>query len=166
MLSRIHGRLLNPGEPWADRLPAELPALGAPWNALVEHARGARARRPTRTWGRRAPALAKPLGLDQVQRTVTPRLESAGEGGSRADGTYGPYNLHALVGFAWLLSLPEPDPASIRGPGSLVERPPKRTALTGAAVRALARLPRDLGRPELERLSAEGSASMRQASFS
>jgi hypothetical protein len=107
--------------------------------------------RPTRIWDRRALALADPLGLEQVRHTVTPWLEFAADGGGGSD--YDPFNLPALAGPTWLLSLLPPHPASIRTLGILVERPPLRTPLTCTAVRALACLPHQLGHPELQRLS-------------
>jgi hypothetical protein len=153
VLGRLPGPVLSPGEPWADHVLNQLPTLGEPWHALMEHALHAPLGRPTRTWDRRALALAAPLGPEQVRHTVTPWLELAAEGGGRDDGAYDPYNLPALAGLTWRLSLLPPHPASIRALGALVERPPLRTPLTGTAVRALARLPHNLGHPELERLS-------------
>lgn len=154
VLGRLHGPVLNPGDRWADRVLAELPALGEPWHVLVEHALRAPVGRPNRNWDRRALTLADPLGPGQVRDTVAPWIELAAEGGGRDDGAYDAYNLPALAGLAWLLSLLPPNPASIRALGALVERPPLRTPLTGTAVRALARLPRDAARTELKRLSA------------
>ncbi|MGY1503608.1 hypothetical protein ACW4TU_44820 [Streptomyces sp. QTS52] len=153
VLSRLRGPVLSPGDPWADHVLTELPTLGKPWHALVEHALHAPMGRPTRIWDRRALALAGPLGLEQVRHMVTPWLELAADGGGASDGDYDPYNLPALAGLTWLLSLLPPHPASIRTLGALVERPPLRTPLTGTAVRALARLPHHLGLPELQRLS-------------
>ncbi|WP_329266913.1 hypothetical protein [Streptomyces sp. NBC_01451] len=153
VLGRLHGPVLNPGDSWADHVLTELPTLGEPWHALVEHALHAPMGRPTRTWDRRALGLVDPLDLEQVRHTVAPWLELAADGGGGSDGDYDPYNLSALVGLTWLLSLLPPHPESIRTLGALVERPPLRTPLTGAAVRALARLPHHLGHPELQRLS-------------
>ncbi|MCX4868818.1 hypothetical protein OIC43_38600 [Streptomyces sp. NBC_00825] len=153
VLSRIQGPVLNPGDGWADRVLAELPALGKPWHALVAHTLRAPTGRSSRTWDRRALALAEPLGPGRVRDTVTPWTELAAEGGGRDDGAYDAYNLPALVGLARLLSLLPPHPDSIRALGALVERPPLRSALTGTAVRALARFPHDLARSELLRLS-------------
>lgn len=154
VLGHICGPVLNPGEPWADNVLTELPALGEPWHGLVEHALSAPVARPTGAWDRCALVLADPLGAEPVRRTVTPWLELAAEGGGRDDGAYDPYNLPALAGLTWLLSLLPPHPASIRTLGALIDRPPLRTPLTGTAVRALARLPHQLGHPELERLSS------------
>ncbi|MER5498155.1 hypothetical protein ACFYXP_25815 [Streptomyces sp. NPDC002466] len=154
VLGRLRGPVLNPGDRWADRVLAELPVLGGPWHALVEHALRAPAGRPARSWDRRALALTDPLGPGRVRDAVIPWLDLAAEGGGRDDGAYDPYNLPALMGLVRLLPLLPPCPGSVRVLGTLVERPPLRTSLTGAAVRALARLPHDLGRPELHRLSS------------
>ncbi|WP_405709417.1 MULTISPECIES: hypothetical protein [unclassified Streptomyces] len=154
VLGRLHGPVLNPGDRWADRVLAELPALGEPWHALVEHALHAPMGRSHRNWDSLALALADPLGPGQVRDTMAPWIELAAEGGGRDDGAYDAYNLPALVGLARLLSLLPPHPDSIRALGALVERPPLRTSLTGTAVRALARIPHDLARTELQRLSA------------
>ncbi|MET9663483.1 hypothetical protein [Streptomyces sp. NPDC006510] len=154
VLGRLQGPVLNPGDRWADRVLAELPALGEPWHVLVEHALRAPVGRSGRTWDRRALALADPLGPGRVRHTVTLWIRLAAEGGGRDDGAYDAYNLPALVGLVRLLSLLPPHPDSIRALGALVEHPPLRTPLTGTAVRALARLPRELAGPELKRLSA------------
>ncbi|MFF4542464.1 hypothetical protein [Streptomyces aureus] len=153
VLDRLRGPVLNPGEPWADALLAGLPSLGEPWPDVIGHALLAPVARPTRAWDRRALALTAPIGTEEARRTLTPWLDLAADGGGRWDGAYDPYNLPALAGLTWLLSLLPPHPASIRTLGDLVERAPVRTPLTGTAVRALARVPQQAGRSELERLS-------------
>ncbi|MET9900755.1 hypothetical protein [Streptomyces sp. NPDC006446] len=97
-LGRLRGPVLNPGDPWADHFLTELPKPGEPWHALVEHALQSSARRPTRTWDRRAPALADPLDPGRVRHTVTPWPELAADGGGGSDGVYDPYNPPALAG--------------------------------------------------------------------
>ncbi|WP_371657380.1 hypothetical protein [Streptomyces sp. NBC_00280] len=96
VLGRLRGPVLSPGDFWADHVLTELPLLGGPWHALVEHAVHAPVGRPTRIWDRRALALADPLDLEQVRHTVAP----------------------------WLFFLLRPHPASIRTLGALVERRP------------------------------------------
>ncbi|KAB1982860.1 MULTISPECIES: hypothetical protein [Streptomyces] len=153
VLDRLRGPVLNPGEPWADALLTDLPSLGEPWPGVIGHALLAPVARPTHAWDRRALALTAPIGTEEIRRAVTPWLDLAADGGGRWDGGYDPYNLPALAGLTWLLSLLPPHPASIRTLGDLVERAPVRTPLTGTAVRALARVPQQAGRSELERLS-------------
>ncbi len=130
VVGRVRGLVLDPGERCADQVLAELPGLGEPWCGLVEHALAARVGRPSAAWDRRALALAHPLGEEAVRRRVTSWLELAAEGGGRDDGASDPYNLPALAGLAWLLSLLPPHPESVRVLGA-----------------------RGLGQSELERLS-------------
>ncbi|MGW7242198.1 hypothetical protein [Streptomyces sp. NPDC054804] len=152
VLDRLRGPVLNPGEPWADALLTDLPSLGEPWPGVIGHALLAPVARPTLAWDRRALALTAPIGTEEIRRAVTPWLDLAASGGGRWDGGYDPYNLPALAGLTWLLSLLPPHPVSIRTLGDLVERAPVRTPLTGTAVRALARVPQQAGCSELERL--------------
>lgn len=162
VLARLHGPVLNPGETWADAVLADLPSLGEPWLGFVNHALRAPTGRPTRTWDHRALALTSPIDPEELRRTVTAWLDLAADGGSRDDGAYDPYNLPALAGLTWLISLLPPHPASLRTLGALVEGPPVRTPLTGTAVRALARVPQQRGRPELERLSVRARHKVTQ----
>ncbi|MET8103068.1 hypothetical protein ABZV29_42825 [Streptomyces sp. NPDC005236] len=99
VLDRLRGPVLNPGEPWP---------------GAIGHALLAPVARPTRAWDRRALALTAPIGTEEIRRTVTPWLDLAADGGGCWDGAYDPYNLPALAGFTWLLSLLPPHPASIR----------------------------------------------------
>jgi hypothetical protein len=107
-------------------------------------------------------ALTAPIDTEALRRAVTSWLDLAADGGGRHDGAYDPYNLPALAGLTWLLSLLPPHPASIRTLGALVERPPLRTPLTSTAIRALARVPRQGGHPELERLSGRARHKVTQ----
>lgn len=152
VLTRLRGLVLNPGEPWADAVLTDLPSLGEPWPDFIDHALLAPVARPTRTWDRRALALTAPIDAEVLRRTVAAWLDLAANGGGRGDSGYDPYNLPALAGLTWLLSLLPPHPASIRTLGALVVGPPLRTSLTGTSIRALARVPQQQGHPELERL--------------
>ncbi|MFE5142373.1 hypothetical protein ACFRDV_32745 [Streptomyces fagopyri] len=162
VLDRLRHPVLNPGEPWADALLTDLPSLGEPWPDIIDHALLAPMARPTRAWDRGALALIAPIGTKEIRQTVTPWLDLAASGGGRWDGGYDPYNLPALAGLTWLFSLLPPHPVSIRTLGDLVERAPVRTPLTGTAVRALARVPQQAGRFELERLSGRVRHKMTQ----
>jgi hypothetical protein len=162
VLTRLHEPVLNHGEPWADALLTDLPSLAEPWPDLIDHAKLAPVARPTRTWDRRALALTAPIGTEVLRRTMTAWLNLATNGGGRSDGAYDPYNLPALTGLTWLISLLPPHPASIRTLGALVEGPPLRTSLTGTAIRALARVPQRRGHPELERLSVRARHKVTQ----
>ncbi|MFG1808372.1 hypothetical protein [Streptomyces sp. NPDC049040] len=162
VLTRLHEPVLNPGEPWADAVLADSRSLGDPWLGFIDHAKLAPVARPTRTWDRRALALTAPIDTEVLRRTMTAWLNLATNGGGRRDGGYDPYNLPALAGLTWLLSLLPPHPASIRTLGALVECPPSRTRLTGTAIRALARVPQKRGHPELERLSVRARNKVTQ----
>jgi hypothetical protein len=162
VLARLRGPVLNPGEPWADAVLGDLPSLGEAWLGFINHALLAPVARPTRTWDRQALALTAPIDTEALRRAVTSWLDLAADGGGRHDGAYDPYNLPALAGLTWLLSLLPPHPASIRTLGALVERPPLRTPLTSTAIRALARVPRQGGHPELERLSGRARHKVTQ----
>jgi hypothetical protein len=162
VLTRLRGPVLNPGEPWADAVLTDLPSLDEPWPDFIGHALLAPVARPTRTWDRRALALTAPIDAEVLRRTVTAWLSLATNGGGRSDGAYDAYNLPALTGLTWLISLLPPHPASIRTLGALVEGPPVRTSLTSTAIRALARVPQRRGHPELERLSARARHKVTQ----
>lgn len=153
VLDRVPGPVLSPGEPWSDRLLADLPGLGEPWPGLIEHALRTRQGRPTRTWERGLLELAAPVGPDDIRRTVTPWLHLASAGGGRPDGAFDPYNLPALLGLIRLLTLRAPHPDAAPTLAALVELPPLHTALTSAAVRALGDLPDRAGHGELRRLA-------------
>jgi hypothetical protein len=152
LMDRIPEPLLNPGELWTDRILAELPDLGEPWRKLVRHMLTAKSGRPTRRWDGDAAAFVEDIGSGVIRRTVTPWLALATYGGSDHDGAYDQYNVHAIRGLAWLLSLLPPDPETVRVLGALVERPPVKSGVAGAGVFALARLDGEAGRVELNRL--------------
>jgi hypothetical protein len=153
LMDRLPEPLLNPGELWTDRILAELPELGEPWRNLVRQMLTAKSGRPTRRWDGHAAVFVAEVGSDVVRRTVTPWLALATHGGSDHDGAYDQYNVHAIRGLAWLLSLLPPEAESVRVLGALVERPPVKSGVAGAGVFALARLDGEAGRVELNRLA-------------
>jgi hypothetical protein len=153
LLHRLPEPLLNPGEPWADRILAGLPELGETWRNLVSHTLTAKSGRPTRRWDGETDALVADIGAETVRRTVTPWLALAAHGGRDRDGGYDQYNVHAVRGLAWLLCRLPPHPETVRVLGALVERPPVKSTVAGAGVLALARLNGDAGRAELSRLA-------------
>jgi hypothetical protein len=153
VLTRLHGPVLNPGETWSDAILTDLPSLAEPWPDVIEHAKLAPVARPTRAWDRQALALTAPIDTEVLRRTIVTWVDLAADGGGRHDGAFDMYNLPALAGLIWLLSLLPPHPASVRTLSALIERAPTRTRLTGTAIRALARVPQQQGHPELERLA-------------
>ncbi|MEU1615662.1 hypothetical protein ABZ479_00015 [Streptomyces sp. NPDC005722] len=154
LLDRLPEPPLNPGEPWSDRVLAELPALGARWRRLIPHLRTAKPG-PGARWDRAAAGILDGVGPEAVRRTATPWLALATHGGSAEAGAHDPWNVSAVRGLAWLLSSPAvpPHQETVRVLGALVERSPVKTVVAGAGVRALARLERGAGREELRRLA-------------
>ncbi|MDX2814984.1 hypothetical protein PV410_20855 [Streptomyces sp. PA03-5A] len=148
LLDRLPEPPLNPGELWSDRVLAQLPELGARWRHLIPHLRAAKPA-PSARWDRAAAALLDGVDAETVRRTATPWLALA------THGSHDPWNVTAVRGMAWLLSSPSvpSHPETVRVLGALVERPPVKTVVAGAGIRALARLGGDAGRDELRRLA-------------
>lgn len=161
---------LNVGEEWAERAMAD--AEGRPeWRALLAHAAGATASKPSPTWDQRAKGLIDALGTDRVRTTAVPWLGLVGRprtfelerGQYEPDinSAYDPYNANALRGLAWLLSLLPPHPDTARALGALVETSLKKVAGMGprnpkvanAGVIALARIESEAALAELARLA-------------
>ncbi|WP_431960192.1 hypothetical protein [Actinacidiphila sp. bgisy160] len=148
LLDRIPEPPLNPGELWTDRVLAELPELGDPWRRLIPHLRAA-GPNPSARWDRAAAAVLDGIDPEAVRRTATPWLALA------THGSRDPWNVTAVRGLAWLLSSPSVPPhlETIRVLGALVERPPVKTVVAAAGIRALARLDGGAARDELRRLA-------------
>ncbi|MEU4092758.1 hypothetical protein [Streptomyces sp. NPDC026673] len=148
LLDRLPEPPLNPGELWSDRILAELPELGDPWRQLIPHLRAAKPA-PSARWDRAAAAILDGVDAETVRRTATPWLALA------THGPQDPWNVTAVRGLAWLLSSPfvPAHPETVRTLGALVERPPVKTVVAGAGIRALARLDGDAGLYELLRLA-------------
>ncbi|WP_431948920.1 hypothetical protein [Actinacidiphila sp. bgisy167] len=159
LLDRVPEPPLNPGEPWSDRVLAELPELGDPWRKLIPHLRAA-GPTPGARWERTAAAVLDGIDPEAVRRTATAWLALA------AHGARDPWNVTAVRGLAWLLSSPTvpPRPETVRVLGALVERPSVKTVVAGAGIRALARLDGGAGRDELRRLAGcvEHTATRKQ----
>ncbi|GGZ57183.1 DUF4132 domain-containing protein [Streptomyces bluensis] len=161
--------VLNVGEEWAERAMAD--AEGPAWRALLAHAAGATASKPSPAWDQRAEGLIGALGTDRVRTTVLPWLGLVGrprtfelERGQYepdVNSAYDPYNANALRGLAWLLSLLPPHPDTARALGALVETSLKKVAGMGprnpkvanAGVIALARIDSEAALAELARLA-------------
>ncbi|MER6094067.1 DUF4132 domain-containing protein [Streptomyces bluensis] len=161
--------VLNVGEEWAERAMAD--AEGPAWRALLAHAAGATASKPSPAWDQRAEGLIGALGTDRVRTTVLPWLGLVGrprtfelERGQYepdVNSAYDPYNANALRGLAWLLSLLPPHPDTARALGALVVTSLKKVAGMGprnpkvanAGVIALARIDSEAALAELARLA-------------
>ncbi|MFJ2478247.1 DUF4132 domain-containing protein [Streptomyces sp. NPDC087659] len=151
LAKRLTEPVLNVGEPWAERVLAELPELGDGWRMLVEHALTATAAKPSARWEKTGRALLEALRGDSEPadngrlpgdtapdrtgddpaRPVRGRLMSwlALVGRPRtipldqadANGVFDPYNATAMRGLVWLLSFLPPHPDAARALGALTE---------------------------------------------
>ncbi|MFH8785837.1 DUF4132 domain-containing protein [Streptomyces roseoverticillatus] len=166
--------LLNPGEAWADQAMTEVAGPGGgPWERLLAHALTAHGARPTGRWDRAARTLLDGLGEDPgaVRQRLLSWLGLATRPRTRpyvpghygdADALYDPYNVDALRGLAWMLSLLEPHPDTARALGTLVTHAlrkvpgvgPRSPKLANACVLALSRTDGDASLAELARLAA------------
>ncbi|GHG65977.1 DUF4132 domain-containing protein [Streptomyces griseocarneus] len=169
--------VVNPGEAWADRALAELPALDDAWRLLLAHAATACTARPTAKWDKTARALLDELdalgeGSDAVRGRLLSWLALVGRPrtapvhippyGPDPNTEIDPYNADALRGITRLLALLPPHPDTVRGLGALVEFSlrkvpgvgPRSPKLANAAVIALSRVDGDAALAELARLSA------------
>lgn len=162
---------LNPGEPWADRVNADLDGPRPELRPLVAHALTSAAARPTATWQRVGRGLLEQAGPERARRTITTWLALAGEPRSTPLGSMNgldditveadPFNLIALQGLAALLALVPAHPDSAAALGTVVDaalvrvpgigrRAPK---LASAAVHALTQLGDQDARAQLGRLA-------------
>jgi hypothetical protein len=155
---RFEEPLLNVGEPWAERILAELPELGRGWEHLIRHALTLKAGTPSAAWERTAAAIREALRGEAVRerllswldlvgrpRTIPLLAEPSLRGVNRcAD----PFNALALRGLVWfLVGLPaHPDTALALGrltEASLREAGPCCGRLAGSCVQVLARMDGD-----------------------
>ncbi|MGK5546273.1 DUF4132 domain-containing protein [Streptomyces sp. URMC 127] len=166
--------LLNPGEAWADRAMAEAAGPGGdPWQRLLAHALTAAGARPTRRWEKTGRTLLDGLGEDPgavrerllswLALATRPRTLPYDPGPyGNAGALFDPYNVDAVRGLVWLLSLLEPHPDTVRTLGALVAHAlrkvpgtgPRSPKLANACVLALSRTDGDAALAELARLAA------------
>ena len=121
---------VNPGEVWADRVLAELPELGADWQALVDHAATATSDKPSARWENRGRELLDLVGPDRTARVITSWLRLVGQPRSmplswsfhrdHGEQRYDPHNEVVLRGLVWLLGFTPATPDSARTLGELV----------------------------------------------
>ncbi len=166
LLTRFAGPPLNPGEAWADQALADAAVGGEVWHALLAHAAPATAGAPSVKWVRTGRELLDAAEPEIVRLRVQQWFELVGRErtvplrGSHGRRSYDPFNVHALRGLAWLLSLLPARDDTCDALARLVE-----TALRGlpdsglhpvrvaeAGVVALARAGNRAARTELESL--------------
>ncbi|GIJ46129.1 hypothetical protein Val02_30150 [Virgisporangium aliadipatigenens] len=162
---------LNCGEAWADRVNADVSALGAPWRALLDHAARATSARPSARWEQRGRDLLAALGEPAAGERLHDWLAPVGKPRTRplerlrhdidASDMFDPCNTDPLRGLIWLTALLPERPGTARLLGGLVETSLRRVAGIGprspkvanAAVYALSRLRSDAALGQLARLA-------------
>ncbi|GAA1963252.1 DUF4132 domain-containing protein [Kitasatospora viridis] len=166
----------NPGEPWADRALAHLAAATPAWRALCAHAATAVATKPSRKWLQTGSQLIDAMEPLAVRAAIVEWLELArlprpvplrhSYGGATDPLQWDPYNVDALRGLCWLLSLLPADADSARTLAAVVETAlrklpgvgPRSPRVANAAVYALAQVSGTDGLAQLARLSAKVTA--------
>ncbi|GAA2208920.1 hypothetical protein GCM10009850_043780 [Nonomuraea monospora] len=76
LVEQIRSPLLNPGEPWADRILSE--ELDETWTALLEHALTASGSKSSARWARTAGALLERAGAETARARLTGWLSLVG----------------------------------------------------------------------------------------
>ncbi|MFJ3793324.1 hypothetical protein [Kitasatospora sp. NPDC090091] len=163
--------VLNPGEPWAERVIADLAGAEPAWPALIAHALTAAGSRPTGKWQRRGRELLAQVGPERARTALTSWLSLAGEprtvpvNSHHRAGTaqleLDPFNARALQGLAALLALTPAHPQSAVALAELVEAAlirlpgigPRSPKTASAAVHALTQLGDEDACAELSRLA-------------
>jgi len=162
---------LNCGEPWADRVNADLPPLGAPWRALLDHAAKATSARPSARWEQRGRDLLAAVGEPAAGERLRDWLALVGRPRTfMLEGHYGDvsqmydaYNADTLRGLIWLTALLPEHPETVRLLGGLVETSLRKAAGIGprsqkaanAAVHALSRMRSEAALGQIARLATK-----------
>jgi len=150
---------LEPVDPWAERILAELPTLDPAWPRLLAHASTATAARPPAAWVKTARELLVEVAPEHA-RTVLDRWVAAASVTPQRVPDAG--NADVLRGLLWLVELTGPTADQVRQVGVLVEVMLRRLPGIGpagpkvanAAVGVLGRLDGDAALAQLARLSA------------
>ncbi|MEV1004759.1 DUF4132 domain-containing protein [Nonomuraea sp. NPDC050202] len=163
LVGLLRSPLLNPGEPWADRILSE--ELDETWTALLEHALTASGSKPSARWARTARTLMDQAGTEEARARLTGWLALVG--GPRSLPMEGyehhtdPHNAVALRGLIWLLGCLPAQPATSRMLAALAESAlrkvprlgPRHPPTATSAIHALARLDGDDALGHLARLA-------------
>ncbi|MBG0820062.1 DUF4132 domain-containing protein [Planomonospora sp. ID91781] len=158
---------LSSGEPWADRVLADLAVLGDEWRALAAHAVTATSARPSEAWERRARRLLDAVGPEPARAAIVRWLALVGRPRSipvrhMDDAEFDPHNAFGVRGLAWMLAFLPGHPDSARTLGTLVETAlrkvpglgPRSPLVANAAVHALSLTDGGDALAQLARLSA------------
>ena len=132
MAAQFTEPVLNLGEAWADAVLAELPGLGGGWPELIAHATAAKTAKPSSKWDDGARRLLEVIGPQRFRDTVIPWLALVGKARTiplrhfaydpeAANELFDPFNVLALRGLLWALSLTPPTAEAARALGAVVE---------------------------------------------
>ncbi|HWO62428.1 MAG TPA: DUF4132 domain-containing protein [Umezawaea sp.] len=169
---RFAGPSLNVGEQWSDQVLADLPALGEPWQGLVEFATTATAAKPSPQWEAGGRELLAEVGEEAARATLVRWLALVGKPRTLPlerdrysqwdpNDAYDPYNANAVRGLVWLLSFLPAHVGTARLLGALVETSlrkvaglgPRNPKIANACVAAMARMDGEAALAELARLA-------------
>jgi Domain of unknown function (DUF4132) len=169
--ARLDGPVLNVGEAWSDQVLAELAALGGGWRELITHAAQAKSAKPSSKWDTQALKLLETVGLQPFHDKVLQWLSLVGKPRTiplqhfahepDTDELLDPFNVNALRGLLWALSLTPPTGVAARALAALVETSlkkipgtgPRSPKLANAAVFALWRMDGEAALAQLARLA-------------
>ncbi|BCJ58700.1 hypothetical protein Jiend_21220 [Micromonospora endophytica] len=159
LVAELSGPQLDPGDPWAAQILAELPTLDPAWQRLVAHASTATMARPTAGWSTEAQRLLVAVEAAQARQVLDRWLAAAIRTPHRPPSTV---NADLLRGLLWLVERTGPEQEQVRLIGGLVESMLRRLPGIGpacpkvanAAVGVLGRLDGEAALAQLARLSA------------
>ncbi|MBB5874061.1 hypothetical protein F4553_007495 [Allocatelliglobosispora scoriae] len=163
---------LNCGEPWADRVNADLPGLDVAWIGLLAHAATATSAKPSAKWERQGRDLLAIVGEETAAEKLLEWLALVGrprtlrlirrEYEAEINDAFDAFNATALRGLIWLTAFLPPQPEIARTLGGLVETSLRKVAGLGprnpktanAAVLALSRIESDAALAQIARLAS------------
>ncbi|MEO3816675.1 DUF4132 domain-containing protein [Plantactinospora sp. B24E8] len=157
LLADLVGPSVRRGDPWADRILADLPGLEPAWTKLVGHASTATSARPSADWRRGAEALLSTMEAARVRAVLGDWVATATRTPHRQPD---PLNADTLRGLLWVLEVVGPAPEQVRMLAALVEAMlrrlpgigPASPKLANAAVGVLGRLDGEDALGQLARL--------------
>ncbi|MBL6278994.1 DUF4132 domain-containing protein [Micromonospora fiedleri] len=158
LIAELAGPQLDPADPWAEQILAELPTLDPVWQRLVAHASTATTPRPAASWSTEASRLLTAVDPAEARQVLDRWLAAAARTPQRPPA---PINADLLRGLLWLVERTGPAPEQVRLIGGLVEAMLRRLPGIGpacpkvanAAVGVLGRLDGEAALAQLARLS-------------
>jgi hypothetical protein len=161
--SELSDLRISPGEPWSDRILAELPGLDPVWSRIVAHAGTALGARPSAVWTKRAADLLSTVNPDRAHGILAQWLGAVTTRPTRTYTRWQPdINGDTLLGLIWMLPLTPVRPGTVRLLGALTEAMLRRLPgigpacpkLANATVFALSRIEGEAALAQLARLSS------------